>query len=105
LKPANIFIDELPGGTNILKIGDFGISKVDIQKMKKTVTATMGGYTSPEYVAPEIICNKQSSTKVDMWALGIILYKLVASLKHPFECENFFAMMTAIKECEPHLLP
>jgi serine/threonine protein kinase len=30
LKPANILIDELPGNINILKVGDFGISKVDI---------------------------------------------------------------------------
>ncbi len=30
LKPANILIDELPGEIKILKIGDFGISKVDI---------------------------------------------------------------------------
>ena len=43
LKPANILIDQLPGGIEILKIGDFGISKVDIQEMKKTMTATMGG--------------------------------------------------------------
>jgi serine/threonine protein kinase len=43
LKPANILIDKLPGGLDILKIGDFGISKVDIQEMKKTITTTMGG--------------------------------------------------------------
>jgi serine/threonine protein kinase len=43
LKPANILIDNLPQGLNILKIGDFGISKVDIQQMKKTITTTMGG--------------------------------------------------------------
>jgi serine/threonine protein kinase len=30
LKPANILIDYLPGGVDILKIGDFGISKVDL---------------------------------------------------------------------------
>jgi serine/threonine protein kinase len=30
LKPANILIDSLPEGINILKLGDFGISKVDI---------------------------------------------------------------------------
>ncbi len=43
LKPANILIDVLPDGVDILKIGDFGISKVDIQEMKKTITTTMGG--------------------------------------------------------------
>ena len=43
LKPANILIDKLNGGKDILKIGDFGISKVDIQEMKRTMTTTMGG--------------------------------------------------------------
>jgi serine/threonine protein kinase len=55
LKPANILIEEMPGGGKILKIGDFGISKVDLQEVKKTVTATMGGQTSPAYLAPEVI--------------------------------------------------
>jgi serine/threonine protein kinase len=30
LKPANILLDELTGGLTILKIGDFGISKMDL---------------------------------------------------------------------------
>jgi serine/threonine protein kinase len=101
LKPANILIDVLPRGVNILKIGDFGISKVDIQEMKKTITTTMGGQTSPAYIAPEVVNNKISSPKVDMWALGIILHQLLSSLNHPFESENAFAMMMAIKEKDP----
>jgi serine/threonine protein kinase len=30
LKPANILVDKLVGGMNILKISDFGISKIDL---------------------------------------------------------------------------
>lgn len=30
LKPANILIDKMTGGLNMLKIGDFGISKIDL---------------------------------------------------------------------------
>ena len=91
LKPANILIDELAEGVNILKIGDFGISRVDIQEMKKKVSAsmTLGGLTSPAYASPEIMLdNKATTTKLDMWALGIILYQLVSSYKHPFDTEN-----------------
>ena len=75
LKPANILIDELPGGFKILKIGDFGISRVDIQEMKKkvSVSLTFGGLTSPSYAAPEAM-EKVTTAKLDMWALGIILY-------------------------------
>ena len=40
-----------------------------------------------------------------MWALGIILYQLVHSTKHPFESESVFAMIDKIKEKEPKVLP
>ena len=84
LKPANILIDELKGGVKIIKIGDFGISRVDLKEIKKNFTATMGGQTSPAYIAPEVICDKATVQEVDIWALGIILYQLVSSLTHPF---------------------
>ena len=38
-----------------------------------------------------------------MWALGIILFQLVASYNHPFPFENVFAMAVAIKDKEPDL--
>jgi NIMA (never in mitosis gene a)-related kinase len=40
-----------------------------------------------------------------MWALGIILYQLISSYNHPFECENTFAMMKAISDKEYAPLP
>ena len=36
LKPGNILIDEEEYGMKILKIGDFGISKMNLQTMKQT---------------------------------------------------------------------
>ncbi len=36
LKPGNILVDELQNGMQILKVGDFGISKFDIQTLKLT---------------------------------------------------------------------
>jgi serine/threonine protein kinase len=38
LKPGNIFIDEIQNGMKILKIGDFGISKMNLETMKQTQT-------------------------------------------------------------------
>jgi serine/threonine protein kinase len=35
-----------------------------------------------------------------MWALGIILYQLVASYEHPFPGDNVFALAMAIKDNE-----
>jgi calcium/calmodulin-dependent protein kinase kinase 2 len=105
LKPANILIEEFDGEMKILKIGDFGISKVDIQKMKKTITSTLAGGTTPAYMAPELMTDENAtSSKVDMWALGIILYQLVSSGRHPFEAKNFFVMMENIKYKNPEPL-
>jgi serine/threonine protein kinase len=38
-----------------------------------------------------------------MWALGIILFQLVASYNHPFPFDNVFAMAIAIKDKDPDL--
>jgi serine/threonine protein kinase len=82
LKPANIFIDELSKGMNILQIGDFGISKIDLQTMKQTLTQ-LAYDTTPAYASPEVINMKKITSKVDMWAIGLILYQLLTS-NHPF---------------------
>jgi serine/threonine protein kinase len=76
LKPSNIFIDKIGKNKDfaIFKIGDFGISKIDLDKMKKTMTETMGKKTTPAYIAPEVIKGEAPTRKVDIWALGIILY-------------------------------
>ena len=55
LKPGNIFVHELGNGMNILWIGDFGISKYELETMKQTQT-TLGFDTTPLYKAPEVIC-------------------------------------------------
>jgi NIMA (never in mitosis gene a)-related kinase 1/4/5 len=81
----------------ILKLGDFGISKVDLKTLKKTITTTLGGQTTPAYQAPEVIKGEYPTDKVDIWAAGIILYQL-CTLGHPFEAPNgnMFAMMNKI---------
>jgi serine/threonine protein kinase len=92
LKPDNILIDKL-GEIDILVIGDFGVSKSDIQKIK--ITNTLSGMTTPAYMAPEMIVQSASSTKVDMWALGVILYQFFTD-KLPFEAANFYDTMKLI---------
>ncbi len=91
-------------GKKILKIGDFGISKMDLNGMKKTLSKTFTGATTPAYVAPEVSRNEGATNKVDIWALGIILYEMVTS-RHPFEGENIYAVIEKIKTNDPEPLP
>jgi eukaryotic-like serine/threonine-protein kinase len=46
-------------------------------------------------MAPEIFKNEPSTTKVDMWALGIILYQLISG-RYPFEGPNFYETIKLI---------
>jgi serine/threonine protein kinase len=60
--------------------------------------------TTPAYMAPEMIVQKDSTTKVDMWALGVIIYQMFAN-KLPFEAENYYDTMKLIRESDPSPLP
>ena len=64
----------------------------------------MSGLTTPAYMAPEMIDEKQSTTKVDMWALGVILYQFFSN-HLPFEAATFYDTMKLIRESEPAPLP
>ena len=67
LKPENLLI----GADGHLKITDFGFAK----KIKDK-TFTLCG--TPEYLAPEIIMSCGHNHGVDWWALGILLFEMLA---------------------------
>jgi serine/threonine protein kinase len=68
LKTQNIMLDSR-NALKIVKLGDFGISKVLSSKSKaNTVIGT------PCYISPELCEGKPYNQKSDIWALGCILY-------------------------------
>lgn len=79
LKGANIFLTK----DGVIKIGDFGISRV----IDQTVQASKSFVGTPYYLSPEMVEGKPYSKKADIWALGVILYHLCA-LKLPFEANS-----------------
>eukprot|EP00092_Neocalanus_flemingeri_P095499 GFUD01121510.1.p1 GENE.GFUD01121510.1~~GFUD01121510.1.p1 ORF type:complete len:238 (+),score=58.95 GFUD01121510.1:64-777(+) len=78
LKPENILLDR-EGHTVIT---DFGFSKFVPDR-----TWTLCG--TPEYLAPEIIQSKGHNKAVDWWALGILIYEMLAGYP-PFLDDNPF---------------
>ena len=67
LKPENIFISD----NYKIKIGDFGISKIlNETNYAQTYAGTL------LYMAPEMINGDKYTNKVDIWALGCIIYEL-----------------------------
>lgn len=75
IKPENIFVSR----NGDFKLGDFGIART----MEKTVGAfsKKGTYS---YMAPEVYSGKDYSDNVDVYSLGLLLYRLFNKNKLPF---------------------
>lgn len=67
LKPENLLITR----TGHLKIADFGFAKV-VEDRTWTLCGT------PEYLAPELIQSKGHNKSVDWWAVGILIFEMLA---------------------------
>ena len=79
LKPANIFLVHSVDGTRV-KVLDFGISKITSeQDTESSLTDTGSALGSPRYMSPEQVRDaKRVGPASDIWALGVILYELLA---------------------------
>nr|XP_045605812.1 cAMP-dependent protein kinase catalytic subunit 3-like isoform X2 [Procambarus clarkii] len=84
LKPENLLLDR----DGHLKITDFGFAKKLTDR-----TWTLCG--TPEYLAPEIIQSKGHNKAVDWWALGILIYEMLAGYP-PFFDDNPFGIYEKI---------
>ena len=79
LKADNIILDQRRAGIDMVKIVDFGIARLvtGVRDEDRSISGT------PEYMAPEVISGAPPSFASDVYAVGIILYELLA-YKTPF---------------------
>ena len=92
LKPENIYISK----DSKIKIGDFGISK-RLEKSKQYAKTFIGTY---EYMSPEMFQeNTKYNDKVDIWALGCIIYEL-CTLNCCFDSNNKIGLINQIVNME-----
>lgn len=76
LKPSNILVT----GDAEVKLLDFGIAKLLEQgeAHETELTQQAGRALTPEYAAPEQILGRPIGTPADVYALGVVLYELLA---------------------------
>ncbi len=76
IKDDNIFVST----DGVYKLGDFGVSKA--LKDKSRAESVKG---TPNFIAPEVYLGKEKyDHTVDLYSLGIVLYKLLNKTRNPF---------------------
>lgn len=86
IKPENCFISVAPDtGARTLKLLDFGIAKV-LTETDGAVVVTQRGELlgTPQYMSPEQAIGKPVDNRSDIYAVGILLYELLAGTP-PFD--------------------
>ncbi len=77
LKPANLFVASQPDGTALVKVLDFGLSKI-VRQGDVGLTQSAASFGTPQYMAPEqIMSSKHVDARCDQHALAMVLYELL----------------------------
>lgn len=79
LKPQNLFVCRRSDGSDLLKVLDFGVAKLEEAESHGMVTATGATLGTPFYMAPEQargedVCDERT----DVYGLGAVLYEMLS---------------------------
>jgi eukaryotic-like serine/threonine-protein kinase len=87
LKPENIIIEPAPDGGEVPRIVDFGVAALrdpeeSVEGGKLTASGVIVG--TPLYMAPEQAKGEEFDHRIDLFALGVVVYEMLAGVQ-PFE--------------------
>ena len=79
VKMENFLVDVADDSDLIIKLSDFGYACKDDEAAAQSDQAIDGKCGSLYGMAPETLKDNQYSMKVDIWALGVVLYELLTN--------------------------
>ncbi len=100
LKPSNVFLCDKAGQRDVVKVVDFGISKV--LGSKSVVTRTQATMGTPGYMSPEQAEGRAAEVDIrtDVFAMGTMLYEMLSG-RPPFAGESIPTMLYKIVHQPP----
>jgi serine/threonine protein kinase len=109
LKPANVYLVKHGDESEFTKVLDFGLVK-NIEEKGEALTQVGLFMGSPKYMSPEQIRGEAVDGRVDIYALGVIIYEMLTG-KVPYDSPNSVNILMAhvheqipsLHELNPHV--
>ncbi|WP_232667019.1 protein kinase domain-containing protein [Pseudonocardia sp. TRM90224] len=93
VKPANVLLaTTAPGDPDAVYLADFGIARAISPETSGRLTLTGNAVGSPAYMAPERFTSGTVDHRVDVYALGCMLFECLTGTK-PFTADEFIALL------------
>lgn len=93
LKPENLLVTRLRDGRELVKLLDFGLAKLREGEDRNEITSAGTLIGTPYYMAPEIIRGQNADHRVDIYALGAVIYRALTGVA-PFTGSSPVAVLT-----------
>ena len=98
LKPANLFLANDAYGGQVIKLLDFGVSKMLFGNARSDpqLTDTHSMMGSPAYMSPEQMRSARDvDHRADIWSLGAVLFEMVTG-RTPWSCDSLGELLAQI---------
>ncbi len=102
LKPDNVFVGDVEGQKDYVKVLDFGVAKLREHAEGGTITQHGTIFGTPKYMSPEQCRSQEVDPRSDLYSVGVMMYEMVAG-RVPFESENPLAIL--IMHAQDEVLP
>ena len=100
IKPANLFAAHIGNESDVIKVLDFGVAR--LQGPAQTQTEAGALFGTPDFMAPEVCGGEETDARSDLYAVGASIYfMLTASALFPDRSVTEVIMMQISKMPEP----
>jgi serine/threonine-protein kinase len=96
IKPQNMVVE--PNG--VLKVMDFGIARLATRPQESGMTQAGAIVGTPEYMAPEQVMGEAVDHRVDLYAMGAVLYECVTG-RTPLTADTPYQLIARLLEETP----